>query len=312
MTTVNTADYDNSRNHTSNKIDDWIENATRNGSLFIPNQNQIQIKPSQVLNTNNDNSNDGNSNHDCGNGLFCRNTNGIKCHELLFSISVRHNVITVTDSFNDIDCGDAFKGLSRIGLDTVAFAGYLSKCYICDLLHTEQQQQQQQQETEEEEDQDHILWWHDTDSDSDSDDSEATEDECNDDSISDDDIDLFCGSIIENEANGIISDVNGAMKLLIDILEPILIKKFGDTTDSSSDSRSNTTTTNNISNLLPNIIRGAFVILMSRSFDESLFGDDGEKLYEFGIRFGFVPGEIKDIQALLKEKNPIFFPTSKI
>ena len=149
MTTVNTADYDNSRNHTSNKIDDWIENATRNGSLFIPNQNRIQIKPSQVLtNNNDDNSNDDNSNHhNCGNGLFCMNEDGIKCHDLLFSISVRHTVVTVTDSFHDIDCGDAFEGLSRIlGLDTVAFAGYLSKCYICDILHTEQQQQQNQQQ----------------------------------------------------------------------------------------------------------------------------------------------------------------------
>merc|ERR1712238_66089 len=81
--------------------------------------------------------------------------------------------------------------------------------------------------------QDHILWW--SSYDNEDEDEDEVEDEDEDDETYDENtnkeqkellLSLLQGSIIEEEVNRRLLDVNGATQLLIEILEPVILQKY--------------------------------------------------------------------------------------
>lgn len=240
----------------------------------------VTVAPSRIL---------GNSDDDCGNGLFC--TDDVSADEVLFLIRPMDDaVISIGHALQDIDCGRDFQKLSDLyeGGETVAMAGWLAKTRICDMLdqaggNIEKETNEIQTEEDKSrflcsyisalpwlpENQDHIIWWR--------------QEEADrilggysrmgeDDNVSEAMID---------EAVRIRMEVASAIPLLADIIGPIVRSKLSmltpdtvvdllgvgnmnDGLDIDTDLACNI--------LLSSYLRGAFVILMTRSFDETFEG----------------------------------------
>lgn len=200
----------------------------------------------------------------CGNGLFC--TRSVSMHELLFSIGPTNDaIISLQTATKDVDCGEDFREIAELGKggsQTVALAGWLAKTRICDLIDGDRP-------TDDfgvayvralpwsPEDQDHVIWWRQDEADR-----------------------LLDGSIMYEEATLIRTEVLSAFPLLAGIIMPViqprveanaeeLKRRLGFEDEMDTDFLCNF--------FLSTYFRGAFVILMTRSFDDSLGGETEEE-----------------------------------
>jgi len=217
----------------------------------------VEVAPSKILG----------DDVSCGNGLFV--TRSISMHELLFSIGPTTDaIISLQTATKDVDCGEAFRELSKLGnagSQTVALAGWLAKTRICDLIDGDDSIRKRPDDFGvayvralpwSPEDQDHVIWWRQEEADR-----------------------LLDGSIMYDEATLIRTQVLSAFPLLASIIMPViqprveanaegLKRRLGFEEEMDTDFVCNF--------LLSTYLRGAFVILMTRSFDDSL-GLGGER-----------------------------------
>lgn len=234
----------------------------------------VTVSPSQIM------GNDVN----CGNGLFL--TASVSTDEVLFLIRPMDDaVVSVEHAWRDADCGKDFERISEMyeGGETVAMAGWLAKTKICDMLDrafTEGGSDAHNEDKEgddgarflseyisalpwQPEDQDHIIWWR----------QEET--------------DRLIGtttgknagdSAMIDEVLRIRTEVSSATPLLADVIGPSVRSKLSRLSpdvvaDILGIDESIAADTNLACNLLlSTYLRGAFVVLLTRSFDETFEG----------------------------------------
>jgi len=263
----------------------------------------VTVSPSQILGTE----------EECGNGLFC--TDNVSAGDVLLLIRPMDDaVISIEQALHDVDCGSDFTNLAEEydGGETVAIAGWLAKTRICDMLDQAARRDEYDDDDDEDDDyyeetmemkmkmkeddkstflsayisalpwlpidQDHIIWWRQEEAD-----------------------DIFCGTGSDMDSQGNVADgsrammeeavrirseVASAIPLLAKIIAPIVRSKlkmvapdvideligFGDGMGDDLDLACNI--------LLSSYLRGAFVILMTRSFDDSFVGIGASSSYD--------------------------------
>eukprot|EP00555_Chaetoceros_dichaeta_P009278 CAMPEP_0198261966 /NCGR_PEP_ID=MMETSP1447-20131203/10556_1 /TAXON_ID=420782 /ORGANISM="Chaetoceros dichaeta, Strain CCMP1751" /LENGTH=399 /DNA_ID=CAMNT_0043950025 /DNA_START=86 /DNA_END=1285 /DNA_ORIENTATION=- len=264
----------------------------------------VTVSPSRIL---------GNE-EECGNGLFI--TDDVSAGDVLLLIRPMDDaVISIEHALHDLDFGSDFTNLAEEydGGETVAIAGWLAKTRICDILDQaalrddddddDDDDYDYDEETKEmkmkddkstflsayisalpwlPKDQDHIIWWRQE---------EADDIFCGNGSDRDglDDVDDGSRAMME-EAVRIRTEVASAIPLLAKIIAPIVRSKLkmlapavieellgfgggmGDDLDIDTDLACNL--------LLSSYLRGAFVILMTRSFDDSFEGIGASSSYD--------------------------------
>ena len=208
----------------------------------------------------------------CGRGLFA--ASDVSRHEELFRVRAEA-ILTVEDAFDDAEDGDAFRSLAARGpgWDTVAFAGWLGKHVLLDMLPGDGGGGDDDDGEEDtaatlrtmylrslpwsSDEQPHVMWWTKEDAER-----------------------LLRGSCVFDEAMGIRADVAESAALLTGLLEPTVKGALAEASTGGGGQLAELGLgTDDLDQvyrtLLSGSVRAALVVLMSRSFDESVLGVRG-------------------------------------
>lgn len=233
-----------------NQLLTWLK-STENGVV----NSKIEIKPS-----------------DRGGGFGAFVNAPVEADEVLFTVP-REACVTLTDAINDANCGEAFGNLIKAagpGGNTVVMAGYLAKEYLLSKESTTRSMASSNNSEDNQfgpylatlpwergiNNQEHVLFWDEQDVEN-----------------------LLRGSLCYRESMELRAEVDLAIKILNGIIGPSVLAARKNNDEEGSFKwpwQSGVPKVNGIVDGLPEAVKGAFVCILTRSFQDG--EGDNEKL----------------------------------